>query len=122
MAYKDKEKQREFQKAWRTKRRLAYFEGKSCVVCGSTESLELDHIDPSQKKYNPAAIWGMSDDNPNKIAELAKCQVLCLVHHKEKTKQWHESNRSHGRSWYAYGCRCDVCKEAQRLHNAQRYS
>ena len=122
MAYKDKQQQREFQRAWRTKKRSAYFEGKSCAVCGSTESLELDHIDPSQKKYNPAAIWGMSDTNPNKIAELAKCQVLCLVHHKEKTKQWHEANRNHGRSWYAYGCRCDICVEAQRLHNAQRYS
>lgn len=120
MAYKDRDKQREFQRLWRTNRRNAYFAGKFCVVCKSTDNLELDHIDPSTKKYNPASIWGMSDDNPNKIAELAKCQVLCQTHHREKTSAWWKANRKHGRTWYKYGCRCDICFKAQQKHNARR--
>src|SRR5689334_20084212 len=121
MAYIGEQK-REYQRQWVAARRAEYFEGKSCAVCGSTEQLELDHIHPDEKKYSPAALWGMSEKNPNRIAELAKCQVLCFDHHKEKTKIWWASKAQHGRTLYAKGCKCDICKEAQRLHNAQRYA
>lgn len=115
-----KEKMREYQRNWMAARRSEYFEDKFCVVCKSTERLELDHINPEDKKYSPAALWGMSNSNPNKISELEKCQVLCYTHHKEKSSEDAKKRRKHGRTMYTYGCRCDICKEAQRLHNAQR--
>lgn len=121
MAYTGEQK-REYQRKWLLARRADFFADKVCVVCGSDESLELDHIDPSQKKYNPVALWGMSKTNPNRIAELEKCQVLCETHHKEKTKAWWASKANHGRTLYGKGCRCEVCREAQRRHNAQRYA
>lgn len=85
MPYKDKEKQREYQKKWIAQRRRDYLLGKECFNCGSKEDLQLDHIDPSQKRYNPAQLWGMSELNENRIAELDKCQILCLPCHEEKT-------------------------------------
>ena len=86
MPYKDRRVMREFQREWRAKRRADYFEDRSCVKCGSTEKLELDHIDPSTKKYNPNRLWSMSDSNPDKMAELSKCQVLCKECHDGKTR------------------------------------
>ena len=76
---------REYQREWMRKRRESFFEGKSCARCGSTERLELDHIDRSTKLLNPARLWSLSDSNPVKSTELAKCQVLCSDCHLEKT-------------------------------------
>ncbi len=116
------EQKREYQRKWLAARRAEHFQDKCCVVCGSIEQLELDHIDPDEKKYHPAALWGMSRTNPNRIAELAKCQVLCLEHHKAKTKEWWATKANHGRTLYNKGCRCEICFKAQQKHNAQRYA
>ena len=78
MGYKSREQQQEYQRIWRSRRRAEYYKDKSCVQCGSTEKLELDHIDPKTKKYSPAALWSMSDSNPNKIAELKKMPGFVL--------------------------------------------
>lgn len=40
MSFKDKEKQKEFQKLWMAKRRNEFFSDKSCITCGSTESFQ----------------------------------------------------------------------------------
>lgn len=82
-----KEYMKQYQRKWQLSRREKYFEGKVCAKCESVERLELDHIDPTIKKYEPRALWGMSEANPNRIAELAKCQILCHDCHKEKTKE-----------------------------------
>lgn len=83
------EEKRAYHRAWMRARRTAYFAGKSCAQCDSRDRLELDHVDPSTKVYQPAALWGMSDRNPKKIAELAKCQVLCRDCHLEKSRgEW----------------------------------
>ena len=82
---------RTYQREWKANRRAIYLTGKSCTVCGSTEFLEIDHIDPATKHpalikigYNGAqSIWSWSPSR--REAELAKCQVLCKDHHKEKT-------------------------------------
>lgn len=87
MPITDPEKRREYNRSWIKTRRDSYFKGKSCVGCGSTESLELDHIDPDTKIYQPSSLWGMSDLNPMKVAELAKCQVLCSDCHIDKSKR-----------------------------------
>lgn len=79
------DRKREYDRLWHAARRENYFLEKWCANCGSIANLELDHIEPFTKLYNPKTLWGMSDSNPNKITELAKCQVLCEDCHKTKT-------------------------------------
>src|SRR5262245_53788948 len=83
MPYKDKVKQRAYQAQWMRKRRADYLADKACVVCGSTEDLQIDHIDPSQKIDH--RIWSWRKER--REAELAKCEVLCHRHHIAKTKR-----------------------------------
>lgn len=71
-----------------TRRRTEWLDklGGRCVVCGTTELLEFDHIDVLAKEYAIAKI--LSGGSEAKVAsEMAKCQLLCNEHHKEKTKQ-----------------------------------
>lgn len=78
---------RTYQKTWISQRRREWLEANGpCCKCGSSDRLEVDHIDPSQKQINPRALWSLSPQNPRRIAELAKCQVLCHECHKEKTR------------------------------------
>lgn len=58
--------------------------GGECVECGSTDRLEFDHVDPSEKSFNVAkAFASMSEKRLQE--ELAKCQLLCHTHHLQKT-------------------------------------
>lgn len=83
-----KEERREYQAAYRRKRRsetIEYLGGK-CVVCGTTENLEFNHKDPTTKSFNLGRFWGKLEDY---WAEVDKCELLCKTHHAEETKrQW----------------------------------
>ena len=59
--------------------------GGKCVECGSTETLEFDHIDPSTKSFNISGGY----HKPREVLEeeLSKCQLLCKACHIEKTKK-----------------------------------
>ncbi len=88
MPFKNKEDklryQREYQPKWRARRRAEYLADKCCVVCGSRDRLEIDHIDPSTKdRKSSSNIWHWSP--ARRQAELDKCQILCHTHHVEKT-------------------------------------
>ena len=117
MPLKDPDAQREFQRAWMRSRRMSWIEeqGGKCNNCGSTERLEVDHIDPKTKSCNPAAIWSGTEER--RRAELAKCQVLCYACHREKTSsERRETAKPCGTAAaYARGCRCDSCREANRV-------
>ena len=110
-----KEEQREYQNRWIQQRRLDWIEsqGGKCVNCGSTERLEVDHINPKFKMINPANLWSMSESNERRIRELAKCQVLCHWCHLDKTSEGltkpliHGTSNAHGRK----GCRFTACKK-----------
>jgi 5-methylcytosine-specific restriction endonuclease McrA len=116
MPYKSKEERREYKKIWIAKRRADFFKDKCCVKCGYRKKLELDHINRENKiSHN---IWSWTKSKREK--ELEKCQVLCYTCHKEKTKLESIALRQHGRTWYGYGCRCEICYKAQQQHNAQR--
>lgn len=118
MGYTDKEKQREYQRNWKANRRAEYLKDKSCVRCGSTKDLEVDHIDPSQKVSHN--VWSWTEAKRN--AELAKCQILCNKCHNDKTQKHREDNMVHGLSMYRNrNCRCDICKAAKSEDNAKRY-
>lgn len=99
MAYKNKEdqlaKQRELyhrnpdkykarNKLKREKRRKQILEslGGCCVECGSTTSLEIDHINPGLKTGRQSILsYGM----PRAMSELDNLQLLCKECHKVKS-------------------------------------
>lgn len=59
--------------------------GGQCVVCGTRESLELDHIDPLDKSFPIGKLWSVAQKTYD--LEVAKCQLLCSEHHKEKHRK-----------------------------------
>lgn len=70
--------------------------GGACAVCGATDELEVDHIDWRTKSFPVSKMWSVSEARFQ--AELAKCQLLCRVHHKDKTRKdlreiWQERRR-----------------------------
>lgn len=81
MAYSDPEKRRNIQRQRWAQRRADWFMGKVCELCGATEELELDHIDPDTKVSH--RIWSWSQ--ARREAELAKCRPLCRRCHRIKT-------------------------------------
>ncbi len=48
--------------------------------CEETETLQFDHINPDKKTCH--RIWSWS--RARRLAEIAKCQLLCYYHHVEK--------------------------------------
>lgn len=103
MAYKDKAKQREYQRKWMERRRAEFFNDKECKICGSVENLELHHRDPSQKESH--SIWSWAPERRN--VEITKCDVLCHDCHIHE----HRPIR-HGtiHMYRAYKCRCNPCR------------
>lgn len=104
---------------------LNYLGGR-CVVCSTKDNLQFDHIDPSTKVNN--ATWFLTKSLMRLHEELAKCQLLCVEHHKEKTKSnkeygqiWNKGKITHGISGYRLGCKCNICKELYSLARKERY-
>ena len=87
--------------------------GGVCVKCGSSDCLEIDHVDPRTKlftvscgyRYSPDRLW----------AEVAKCQLLCKKCHTEKSAldfgKRPVSGRHRTESTYKK-CHCQECKDA----------
>lgn len=80
------EQKREYQRRWLAQRRADFFADKKCVKCGSTDRMELDHIDPATKIANN--IWSWTESR--RLSEIAKCQVLCHDCHIIKTRENHD--------------------------------
>jgi 5-methylcytosine-specific restriction endonuclease McrA len=118
MPCRTKEEQREYQRLWVKGRRDAWIEENGpCSSCGSSEDLQVDHINRSTKSMNPSQIWSRKEED--RLKELSKCQVLCMECHKLKTKI-EMSTAGHGTfTMYRYHrCRCDMCREAGRLQKS----
>lgn len=67
--------------------------GGVCVVCGSTKDLQLDHLNPSTKKFNLGKLW--STNLENFLEELTKCQLLCFTCHQAKTIVYDKKQQVH---------------------------
>ena len=100
------------------RRRIAERRGKAivqlggkCAICGSTEELEFDHVnrdpDPRSRKGH-GTMWTFSEARLQK--ELEKCQLLCKLHHLEKTRK--ENSVEHGGGLSGKkNCPCVLCKQ-----------
>ena len=79
------EQMREYMAQRRARIRAEMIEllGGCCAWCGSTEDLEFDHKDPATKLF--AISNGLDKPRAVLLAEVAKCQLLCGPHHREKT-------------------------------------
>lgn len=105
-AYRQTEKYREYRRQyWAKQRNKWIIENGPCTYCGSSERLEVDHINTKTKdrKYSLSLF---SRPHQARANELKKCQVLCHECHAKKTKA---ERFRHGAGRYGKGCRCEVC-------------
>ncbi len=105
------------------RRTLWILEHGPCQKCGSTETLEIDHVDPSTKACNVETLWMYGEDLRN--AELAKCQVLCKACHRAKTTEeiiarMGGPSKCGTYSRYIKGCRCEDCCTANTAYHLER--
>ena len=91
MPLKDKAKYNEYMREYMLrryhKRRDQAFNllGRRCAICGSTENLEIDHIEWQQKELQLNKMWSYKE--ARFLKELEKCQVLCQECHVHKSKK-----------------------------------
>ncbi len=93
--------------------------GSKCVRCGSVDGLQIDHIDRTKKMMNVERMTFVKAERRQK--ELENCQLLCQDCHtiKTVTEDLGRKFAEHGdQTMYRhYKCRCDKCKEGQRIRN-----
>lgn len=105
--------------AWRERRRNEWISKNGpCKLCGSSENLEVDHIDPSTKAFT--IHWAMRQCVLD--IELKKCQVLCEKCHFEKSRAEKTIHPefdgrkaiNHGTlgAYHNHRCRCAFCRRA----------
>jgi len=91
--------------------------GEKCAVCGSTENLEIDHINRADKKIDLGKLTSVSRERF--LNELQVCQLLCEAHHLEKTRR--ESSVEHGGGKTGKrNCYCDLCAPLKRAYARER--
>jgi hypothetical protein len=86
MPFANSEERNAYYRAYKQRRRAEAIAllGGVCVRCGTTEDLEIDHIDRATKEYEiHDVLWSRREV---RLAELAKCQLLCSYHHLFKTR------------------------------------
>lgn len=103
----------------RAKALIAHVLGTTCAKCGAADGpLQIDHIDRSQKKFTLSKHTRSLED---RIAELKKCQLLCVPCHQAKTAGEHktfvrgkvmEPCGKGTEGAYQAGCRCPDCRAA----------
>lgn len=93
MAYKDLEKQKEYQRKWQQARNLAVklavvkMMGGECVRCGIKDFrvLQIDHIRPILRKNGGSSATNMTRLIHRGIVPLNEVQLLCANCHSVKT-------------------------------------
>jgi hypothetical protein len=120
----------EYQRRYKTKRRqrAAAYLGGRCVVCGTDQSLEFDHVDPATRVSTISDAIGRCWSWDRLRVELDKCQLLCKAHHLEKSRAegslsvtWNRVDNpacGTGAAYTRLRCRCGPCREWKRLYRA----
>lgn len=96
--------------AWRE--RVLEYLGGECVVCGSTDQLNIHHKRGTDVAFKLSGAWCWKWER--QVAELAKCELRCDTHHREDYAAEHGT-----KSGYGSGCRCDACVNARRKYNRE---
>lgn len=120
MPHADPEVRKAFMQAYQrdyvAKRRARHLKamGGKCQSCGSSNNLDVDHINPETKISH--RIWSWSAKRIEE--ELSKCQLLCRNCHSQKTTVENYPARQHGTMlmYQKQLCRCGPCRAA----NAER--
>lgn len=123
--YRNREKNnaymREYMKRryYERKKKIEAYLGGKCKRCNSTESLQVDHVDPKKKSFGIGSSGGWNKPWSKLVVELDKCQLLCGDCHTIKTLS--DLGRSPARgthgtlSSYRY-CSCRVCKDVKNAY------
>jgi len=84
---KDREYHRTYSQQYYHTRRNKIIQdlGGRCAQCGSSENLEIDHCDPSEKQFDIGNLLNHSKEEVER--ELSKCQLLCHDCHKKKSDE-----------------------------------
>ena len=111
MTNKSSEEMKLYMRKYRENKRKYIKEkfGGKCTVCGSTESLEFDHIERSTKVEAIASL--LTHKKETLENELNKCQLLCKECHYIKSIECGDLPVAvHGsHQMYKRGCRCNIC-------------
>jgi len=92
--------------------------GSVCVVCGSEDNIEFDHVDPAQKSFNIAKRLQGAPLVTLRL-ELEKCQLLCSKCHKTKSIRNDEVEHGGGKSGKR-NCPCVPCKARKSEYSKER--
>lgn len=115
-----KEKYNEYMRVYHLKRYYVLKDeairmlGGKCVLCGSTNNLDLDHKDPSTKSFNVSSMLTYSFKRLKE--EVGKCQLLCHECHNIKTLKEQgkkPAKGTHGTLSAHRYCNCLECKAAK---------
>jgi len=108
--------------AFRRKRKVKAITtlGGHCVYCGSTDGLEFDHKEPTNKIFNISRIWTARKEIFE--AELQKCQLLCRSCHSKKTSVERRAKIRDGTrtAYVKLKCRCKPCVKANYIYQKAR--
>jgi hypothetical protein len=119
MPFATREAQLAYQRQWKAARRAAWFKDKECLRCGTKDTLENHHRDRTTKTASDVWSWSIE----RRDIELAKCDVLCKVCHREITSEQNKQdfstplqNKKHGtdNTYNRHHCRCELCREWKR--------
>jgi hypothetical protein len=118
MPYKDREKQRAFQRAWIQRRRKEWLaDNGPCEKCGSKKDLIV--ASPDRTKPIPHRVWTHSAKRRDRV--LSGCIVLCrdcFLRHLHPPPAHGTVARYSSRR---YPCRCELCRAARaRSEGARR--
>lgn len=109
--------------------KLLEMAGGVCSTCGDSNLLEFNHRERTEKLFTLSG-KGLDTSWERILVEFAKCDLLCVIHHAEYTKeQWKtgeiapwNSNKNvphiHGtaRCYHETKCRCRDCTYAKKLY------
>jgi 5-methylcytosine-specific restriction endonuclease McrA len=109
-----REYHREYSRKYYTKIRSELINklGGKCRVCGSINSLEFDHVDPTIKKFSIGKFLSYPKEEIEK--EVSKCRLLCEMCHNKRHEGLHGTYPK-----YTHGCRCIDCTKVNTERSRQ---